>query len=208
MLDQTTVTFSGPAIVIDPDGSRPTIHVGFRLVEGAPALGWDWPSPLAVGKYWSDGTTATPVPAITFSVRASATDLVPMRWLALYAKATSASGGDPVYEWAEFPVPDSGSVQVLVQNGDGSNPRLVLTDVGYMLSDTEIPLGDLNDQVLPASSFTPLGVPNGGGLDQGQSLVLTVATPEPSTFVLLGAAAAVFLAFARHRRNPPRHASC
>jgi hypothetical protein len=77
-----------------------------------------------------------------------------------------------------------------------STVPLTLSNVGYQLSPTLIPLDELNSTYEPASNFTPLGIPDGTTLQPGEAVV-----PEPSALALLTAGAIGLLSFAWRRRE-------
>jgi hypothetical protein len=95
-------------------------------------------------------------------------------------------------------------------DSSGKSRTIKLSDVGFMLSSTQIPLDDLNYNDLPptgqpGSKFTPL--PNFdrvydpfGGSFSGPT------APEPSSFVLMAGCAGLLVAF-RLRRLRRRETS-
>ncbi|HEX3355583.1 MAG TPA: PEP-CTERM sorting domain-containing protein [Tepidisphaeraceae bacterium] len=95
-------------------------------------------------------------------------------------------GSSPaVATWFEFPI-FSDPVPFDIENNSGQ--AFTLSNVGFMLSDTQIPLDDLNfGNDPPQSSFTPLP-----GFDQpiasGSGISGNVALPEPASIGVLAAA--------------------
>ena len=202
--NQTTLNYVG-ATPLTP-GQQ--CHVGYTLANGSSMVDVIGPdnvqSPLQTGAVFTTSAGNENVPALTLSTRA-----IPATWsgpttnLLLYATAQyqgTANQGNTVGVWEEFLVPADVSAKVLLLNDDSTQNNLVLSQVGYMLSATEIPLEQLNGTYLPPSSFTPVpGVPDGTVLTYGAEISATV--PEPSTLALLGVGAVALLGCAWRRRK-------
>ena len=97
------------------------------------------------------------------------------------------------------PFDPSTALQFEIANQTGDT--ITLSNAGYMLSPTEIPLDDLNfnDSTLPGG-FTPLPSldgPLGAGADSSQVQV----APEPSTFSLIGLTLAACALYHRRLRR-------
>jgi len=94
---------------------------------------------------------------------------------------TAQSGQTGVTNWFEIPYQGSLSLSLTANDGD-----VDVSDVGLMLSATQIPLDDLSNVFLPTSDFGSLGVPDGTLIANGTSLALNTSTvPEPGSLALL-----------------------
>jgi hypothetical protein len=117
-------------------------------------------------------------------------------FLVLYTQE-SLQGGASAGEWYELPFnPTHGEITV---GNNESNP-ITLSNVGYLISSTEIPLDQLNATDLPPSSF--LSLPSlDGAVIPGGGIINATVVPEPPTLVLcaLGSVGLV----RRRRREPP-----
>ena len=191
----TTLVYSGTYGL----ASGATAHVGYGLAGGSNG-GENTQSPAFLGSSWDvgGGTLLPANPVLTETISGAGTlntsGTQATTFMLLHANVASAAGGTPVGQWAEFQVPTNAMGTPLFEN-DGTAP-VTLSNVGYQLSSTLIPLDQLNSIDEPASYFTPLGIPDGTTLGPGQSVV-----PEPGTIVLLGVGAIGVAAYAWQRRR-------
>jgi hypothetical protein len=115
--------------------------------------------------------------------------------------ANFTSGGNTVGEW--FEVPYVGSSPPPVRFAETGSSNVTLSNVGFQLSPTLIPLENLNFGDYPppgapgasGNQFTPLPSLDGINVSPGST------TPEPSSSVSLGAALFGLLALSRRRRS-------
>ena len=191
-------------------------HVGYSLL-GGPG-GGEGASPLTVRKYWSYNNGGTniefPLPAPTFALSNLNGGLAQgpnTKFLLLYS-TVELSGGGVAGEWSELQVPVGQFVTADILNNDRQDGPMFAFKVGFFLSDTQIPLDDLNNTYEPPtgspnSPFTPLpGIPDGtpiapGGMASATIFIPGLSTPEPSSALLL-VLGAVGLLGSRARANP------
>jgi PEP-CTERM motif len=122
----------------------------------------------------------------------------PNKYLIEYV--TISSGGQTTNNWFEVPFQSTGpSFQANFLNVGSSN--LTLSNVGFFLSDTQIPLDQLNLNDYPVTPIPGFD----GSLSPGSSFGPSV--PEPSTWAMLiiGFAGLGFLAY-RRKSDPFRFA--
>ncbi len=107
-------------------------------------------------------------------------------------------------DWYEQPVATGESVEFQLFNNDNANEPLFVFDAHFFLSDTLIPLDDLNNLYEPpaGSNFAPLpGIPDGTEIAPGSHAEAgDITVPEPSTAFLLSAGIPMLLAW-RHRNG-------
>ncbi len=160
-----------------------TAHVGLDL---GPVSGLSSLDP--VDAYWADssGSPIMQLPSIGFAPSPAQLDAGPFHYAIVYAVVSN--GSTSAGEW--FEVPYTGAVPH-IQLTAGNEP-LTLTNPGFFLSPTEIPLDNLNFDNLPppgngGSMFTPLPSYDGSSIaaDGGTTLQL----PEPNSLVLAALAA-------------------
>jgi hypothetical protein len=99
----------------------------------------------------------------------------------------SPSGNPEVYdEYNEWLVPYAGGIgEIEAQFDEEAGPNVTLSDVGFLISPTYIPLDDLNFNDYPPSDFTP--IPSLDGSDnEGSTVQADVVTPEPASIATLG----------------------
>ena len=92
--------------------------------------------------------------------------------------------------------------------GAAGNTKFTLSNAGFSLSNTQIPLNNLNfGDYLPAggtspSPFTPSPSLDGYSIPGGSST--DAYTPEPSFTLIVGAGVIALLAFSRRQANASR----
>lgn len=182
----TVVTFSGPAI---PPGQTNTPghapHFGLD-----PSAGNGGGAQFTVlTQYWSNSTTKTQLPSLTIKSPTLGTGTV--KYETFFADVTR--NGQTVGEWFEVPYTGTQptfSPQVFTPG------NVTLSNVGFQLSNTEIPLDNLNFGIDP-----PPGSPNSPFTALPQYDGTTVASvPEPGSAVLAVGLAGLLLQRFRRRR--------
>jgi len=118
-------------------------------------------------------------------------------------EATDQSNGNSNSFCEEFDVPAAPEYEVTIDNGAGDDSGL-LSDAGFFISESYIPLDQLNFGFEPppfsaGSHFIPLPGLDGQTLQGGDGIGFDVTVPEPTSLPLLGAAGA--LALIRRRRK-------
>jgi hypothetical protein len=183
----TVVTFTGPAITpgeTNSPGHPP--HFGLDP-SGANGSG---PKLTVVTQYWSNNKSSTQLPSLT--VNAPTLGAGTTKWITFFADVTA--NGQTVGQWFEVPYTGTQptfSPQVYTQG------NVTLSNVGYQLSPTFIPLDNLNFPADPppntsGSTFTDL--------PQFDGKTLT-SMPEPGSAVLaVGLTGLLLQRFRRRRR--------
>jgi hypothetical protein len=184
-MNQTTVTFSGSNSI----SSSSAVQVGLsNLAEGT--MGNE------VGAYWENTSDSSTAEAEILDISSSS--------------PTSGSSYVVVYidfdrlpspTWWVEPVNPADVPPIFVLADDPNSVSFV--DAGFMFSNTEIPLDDLNLSLEPppgdaGSMFIPLPDPaplNPGGSED-------ISLPEPGSLMLLAIGAALLLVFARAAQRP------
>jgi hypothetical protein len=159
-----------------------------------------------VGVESTSGDLANPtpiqLPALTVGINPPSSG-VATQYVISFAQVTA--GGQTTTSWFEVPYVGPNLPQISFQND--SNVPLTLSDVGFQLSNTMIPLDNLNFNDEPPSSFTPVpDLPNNTPQDPttiGASSYDIVNLPEPSGVVLLalGALGLIGCRMCRRRRR-------
>ena len=111
-------------------------------------------------------------------------------------------------EWCELQVPTNGSCVINIGNNDdlaGDGPLFTFS-TRFFLSDTQIPLDDLNALNEPPAggNFRPLaGIPDGTSVSPGHFIeAFPFDLPEPSSFGLVAlASVGLFASFRSTRRR-------
>jgi hypothetical protein len=169
-------------------------HAGLDGSKAAPVEGGG-PALHILSQGWSNSSMSisNPAPSLTVEVVNP-----PMSGLVHYAVlfADVTTGGQTVGQWFEVPYTADTSPQLTLNNYTSSAETL--SDVGFVLSPTMIPLEELNFGLLPppgtaGSAFTPLAQYDGSSLNGGNGLgtpgnnpITTAAlTPEPSSIILM-----------------------
>jgi hypothetical protein len=195
--NQTVIDFtssSGAKIALGPTpgqygpANNPVPHFGFTgNVPGASTGGEKLP-PVAMEWIYgsSNSSVKAPVAGVNFKSNGSTG---PTKYLIEYVTVTS--GGVTSGDWFELPY--QGSYKF---NFVGSGGPVTLSNAGFLLSNTEIPLDNLNTQDYPSpgapgSTFT--AQPNLDGS-------LTGGVPEPSTWAMMSTGFVV-LGFAAYRQK-------
>jgi PEP-CTERM motif len=174
----TVITFTGvcgpssvpctlmPGQTNSSPGNPP--HFGLDPSSSSP----NGPTLTMLSQYWTNGSTQTSLPGVSTSAPSLGEGTV--KYDIFFANVTQ--GGMTVGEWIE--VPYTGTAPSfsprLTTGGDGT-----LSNVGYFLSDTLIPLDNLNIQDYPPpgtdrSPFTATPQYDGN-----------VSAPEPSTWAMM-----------------------
>jgi PEP-CTERM motif len=120
----------------------------------------------------------------------------------IYAVSTDTSTGAITGAWFAVPFQPSGHLFTFQNNGSADTVRL--SDVGYLITSSDIPLDQLNSLYFPppgqtGSPFTSLPQYDGQSVGPGGSL--DVVTPEPGMLVLFGSGLVGLGAFLRKRRT-------
>ncbi len=191
----TTLTYTGPNAV----GAGGLGHYGFGFSGTTLEPGGYGSSPV-LDAYWggtSSSSSDTPVPTVDANTAPPLSGNT--KFIIVYSTIelgpTNVAG-----EWSELAVPDGGKIQVGIGNNDTTDGPLFSFDTKFFLSDTLIPLDDLNDVYEPpaGSNFQPLpGIPDGTQVNPGSSAESSmIDTPEP---VMLGWAAGLVVLGRRRR---------
>ncbi len=179
----TEVVFTGsnpvaPSYTFDyGPGSNGEPHIGLNGFAGGGTR------ITTLSQSWSDGSSTDFLPAL--SVLVPPPGSVDLDFLIFYADVTS--GGVTTGGWFELPY-EAGSIPTATfLNGTGD--AFTLSNVGFFTSPDLIPLPDLNfgstpPPGFPGSSFTSLPTLEGRTLAAGQEL--TIAVPEPASWLALG----------------------
>jgi hypothetical protein len=182
MNGNTEIIFQGPPIPLGfhfapPNSGNGQPHLGLDV--GTPPPG-GYP---VVSEAWSfSGGGSAALPALSAYVTPAPGTTG--KFVAIFAEAQFA--GVTVGTWFEFPLLAGASPTISISNNSSS--PLTLSDVGFLISPTEIPLDQLNFQDFPppdqpGSPFTPLRAFDGRSLSPGDSV--SAALPEPLSVVSL-----------------------
>lgn len=191
----TDVNFVGTFAISNAD----FFCAGGPPCNGLPHFGLDSPEVDAlqvINQYWA-GEPFNQLPSLTVD-GPQLTGPTP-DWAVVFADVTS--GGNTVGQWWEVPyTTDTGPLLRFLNNTAAGE---TLSNVGFLLSSTEIPLDALN-----FGTFPPPGQPGSRLLDlpgldglflrSGGSISFT-ATPEPSALAMLGVSLWSLLRYARRR---------
>jgi hypothetical protein len=190
-------------------GSFPIRNTDFFCAGGPPCNGLphfgletaELDSLQMITQFWTD-EASNQLPSLT--VDGPALTGSTTAWAVLFADVTT--GGNTVGQWWEVPYTSGASPLLSLFNNTGSGETL--SDVGFLLSETQIPLDDLNFGKVPppgtpGSAFFDLPSLDGLYLPGGGSNSFT-ATPEPSALWMLGIVAPVCAAL-RMRGRGRRH---
>jgi hypothetical protein len=201
----TTIAYTGDSI-----GAGTTLTVGYSLPDPvSDGSGTGLPPTLSAvflnnnSLVQSNSTTLTSYDLVT----GTPTSSTPNRYLTLFSETTGSNTG----QWFELPILPGQTITPQFVN-DMTSPSLTLSNAGFMLSPTLIPLDNLNFGELPppgspGSTFQPLpnidgtGLsPDGGSTSVGKSFG---AAPDAASFPLIVSAAITaspFMMAARRRR--------
>ena len=203
----TVVTFTG---------SNPiTSSTEFGFENGLPHLGLSsspsGPAALdIISQTWSNSSSSFALPG---GVSVSVVNGSPADpFVVLFAAVTS--NGNTVGQWFELPYTAGTTPQLAITNYTANAETL--SDVGYFLSSTQIPLDDLNFGLAPppgtpGSPFIPL--PNldgqtlagGNGIGGAGGTIGPFSVPEPSSIISLGMGLLVVAGCFARRRFAARH---
>ncbi len=171
-------------------------HFGFDGLLN-PCFGETCSTLQIIDQFWTDEPTVT-FPSLTFGGPPLTGPTV--AWEIVFADVTR--GGTTIGQWFEMPYTTDHSPIFSFTNNTAA-PEL-LSNVGFFLSPTEIPLDDLNFGTdsppdIPGSPFTGLAQLDGLDLSSGGSVTVS-PVPEPSTLPILGVAVVAILWSCRRRR--------
>lgn len=189
----TTVTYSGTNPILSTYtfnyGAKP--HFGLDGSHGANITGGG-PAFQVISQTWGDTTNSgntTATPSLSVDVK-NPPSSGPVDYIVFYANVTSA--GATTGQWFELPFTLNTSPQLTLTNYTGSSETL--SNAGYFISDTLIPLDNLNFGLTPPpgssnSPFAPLPQYDGSQLTGGDGLggaggsITTQSLPEPSSLI-------------------------
>ena len=195
-----TAMLSGGNTVVNFTGSNPVMSsYTFGSGNGLPNVGIDGsvgssvsgggPALKLLSQSWSNGSMTTQLPTLTGSVPGTLGSNV--KYVSIFANVTS--NGQTVGEWFELPYTSGTAPQFTVTNFTGSNETL--SNVGFQLSPTLIPLDNLNFGTdpppgSPGSTYMPLPSFDGTSLSPGDGNgspggSFTANLPEPTSLLLL-----------------------
>ena len=192
-----TITIDGnnTDMVVTPNAPAPMS--GFGIMGGGGMGGGGLPIPRIPRIDIQEQSTITPPPTLALPAT-TATDNATgaSEFVVLYAQEALSGGASGVGEWYELPFNPANNV-VTVSNSESS--PITLSDAGFFISDTLIPLDQLNATDLPPSSFPFTPFP---GLDTtigAGGSVSGLVTPEPSSLALWGLGGVGLLIWRRRR---------
>jgi hypothetical protein len=192
----TNDTYSGDPldpVLID------SVHMGFDLGAVDNPL-WDEVQPSAQFFADSHGVPLLEFPALGAAPTPAVSPGGPFHYVVIHMQA-ALGGGSPAGEWFELPYTAGGPVpQITLTAGDQG---MTLSNVGYFLSPTQIPLDNLNVQDYPApgspgTPFTSLPSYQGSTIDAGGNKTITL--PEPGSLALVIVGGLIVAATGGYRR--------
>jgi hypothetical protein len=157
---------------------------------------------------WSESTVPAntmSVPGISANVTGQATGQT--QFVILFVQAGGPTGTG---EWFEFPLVGNPGQMGHVTVSNNTTAPFQLSNAGFMLSPTQIPLDDLNFNDIPppgspGSTFTPLPSLDGQNVPaNGGTSTFDVTVPEPTSLVLLGVGHLSILGYWSLRRRRAR----
>ena len=187
--------FSGgsTSVTLDGSGNTDVTYSGNPVSPGAtisPSLGLSGSSAPPNGlqllaQYWG-GSPSLSVPVA--SVTQTTLPTSPVKYAVVYVTISPDLTG----QWFELPyTPTATAPKINFANNDG-NP-ITLSNAGFQLSNTMIPLDDLNFNAepppgQPGSQFMPLPALDGSTLQSGGSQLVDLPEPASMVIVVIGAA--------------------
>ncbi len=170
----TLVTFSGPSLPADQSNipGETAYHFGLEPLSGT------GPWLQMVKEYWTNGTAKTVLPVLSSGKPPNATGT--LTYVIFFANV--AQGGVTTGGWWEVPY-TLGTMQPSFAPINYSGAPETLSNVGFQLSNTEIPLDNLNYMDYPPPS--PGSPGNWTPLPQYDGMLDPTMIPEPSTWAML-----------------------
>lgn len=168
----TVVTFTGTHPITTGETNSPGHPPHFGLDPSASDGGG--PKLTVVSQYYSNGAAKTNTPSVSFNSPALGSGAV--KYEIFFADVTQ--GGQSGGEW--FEIPYTGSTAPSLAPTVYTGGTVDLSNVGYQLSPTLIPLDDLNFQDYP-----PPGSPGSGFSSLPQYDGAMISAPEPSVWAMM-----------------------
>jgi PEP-CTERM motif len=190
----TTLTFSGPTL---PENmSNIPGQTSYHLGLDPSASNGSGPSLQLVKKYWTFSATKTPLPVVSMNGPPLDTGAIKYEVLFVNVTQSGVTGGD----W--FEVPYTGSTPPMLTPTNYSGAPETISNAGFTLSPTLIPLDSLNFNDYPPTGQSDSPFTAAPDLD---GVLNSPPVPEPSTWALMLAGFAS-LGYAAHRALRKRRA--
>lgn len=210
----TVVTFTGSNPILSSytfsygASGNDLPHFGVDGSNGGGTSG-SGPTLTILDQYWSE-PSPTHLPSLTVSMPTLSGSATDIDYLMFYADVTAS--GSTAGQWFETPFDGSQPPPSITLTDDTSNP-ITLSNTGYFITETYLPLDDLNYPTNPppdvgGSPFTPLPSLDGANLTAGDGQgtgggSLSLNVPEPASWLLLATGLAGVLPRRRGRIPPP-----